>query len=194
MRGLDRDRALRLSRRIDWRFLLPDPSLNTVGYFGPGADQLLESLRAFAGVADLLTEHDIGAARLRRRYDVIVLQGVEAIDPRIRELLKPDGHVYAEFKRADFRPVKRRAASAAFYPRARAAAGVREARIHWHWPEFETCTRIVPLDVETPLAFVITRGEQGLKANLVWIGVSLMVRGGVLSRSASCFSVIARAW
>ena len=30
------DELLQRSRRVDWRFLLPDPRLGNVVYFGPG--------------------------------------------------------------------------------------------------------------------------------------------------------------
>jgi hypothetical protein len=42
------DAALGVVRRIDWRFLLPDPTLSQVAHIGPAQTTLLESLRLFS--------------------------------------------------------------------------------------------------------------------------------------------------
>ena len=42
------DALLQASRRVDWRFLLPDPNLERVAYLGPANRSLWESLRLFS--------------------------------------------------------------------------------------------------------------------------------------------------
>jgi len=48
----DRDALLQASRRLDWRFLLPDPTLRRVAYVGAAHAGLLASLQRFAGELD----------------------------------------------------------------------------------------------------------------------------------------------
>jgi hypothetical protein len=189
----DREQALALSRRLDWRFLLSDPSLETVAYIGDGGGRLLEALRVFATVVDVLTPPEIDTPPSRGRYDLVVIQGAAAIGARHRAMLQPNGSLYAEISRAGLRPAYKRAISAASYARDAEAAGFSDARLNWHWPAFETCTRIVPLDDETPLGFVLAGGQRDFTGALAFSGARLLVRSGVLARSAPCFSLIAQA-
>lgn len=190
---LDREQSLVLSRRVDWRFLLPDPSLEHVAYVGDNTDHLLESLQAFSGVTDVLSDRDLDDAPRQGHYDVIVLQGATSIDGRHRALLKRQGCIYVEVTRSRIHPLHKRGMNAAAFARAATTAGFADVQINWHWPAFENCTRIVPLDNEAPLGFLFSGGERDFKARMAWTGAKLLVRGGVLSRSAACFSLIARA-
>jgi hypothetical protein len=193
MTDVGRDRALALSRRLDWRFLFPDPALGRVAYLGDGSGQLRQSLELFAGTVDVLAAADLDARGLAGQFDVVVLQEPASIEARHRGLLKRQGGLYAEFSRASMHPLRKRAISAVAYARAAAAAGFAEVRLNWHWPTFESCTRIVPLDDATPLGFLLSGGDRSLLANFAWTGAALLIRGGALSRSASCFSLIAKA-
>src|SRR5687768_6403348 len=84
------------SRRIDWRFLLPDPKLGRVAYVGRSAEDHVRSLRMFS---DSLTcvEPFKPHSGVAGQFDVVVI-----IDPS-REMLagaaglvKPGGFLYVE--------------------------------------------------------------------------------------------------
>ncbi len=52
----DCDRLLPASRRLDWRFLLPNPELRNVLYVGPAHGALWESLRLFSASLTVVDE------------------------------------------------------------------------------------------------------------------------------------------
>ena len=54
--ALDADALLQASRRVDWRFLLPDPNLGRVAYLGPRRGALLDSLLLASVYVELLGE------------------------------------------------------------------------------------------------------------------------------------------
>src|ERR1044071_531014 len=66
---LDADVLLQASRRVDWRFLLPDPNLGRVAYFGPARGALLESLRLFSAALALGEAASSGGAQ----HDLVVI-------------------------------------------------------------------------------------------------------------------------
>src|SRR5215216_5694129 len=67
---LHSDALLQASRRLDWRFLLPDPSLRQVAYSGPGRGALLDSLRLFSESLTLLDPAVADGAQAQ--YDLMV--------------------------------------------------------------------------------------------------------------------------
>jgi len=82
-------------RRLDWRFLLPDPALGRVAYLGPASDSLAAALRASGAALAVITGPLADADRAA--FDTVV-----AVDP-LREslaaaadLLCPGGWLYAE--------------------------------------------------------------------------------------------------
>src|SRR3954452_22288520 len=83
------DVMLQASRRVDWRFLLPDPSLGEVAFIGSAQGSLLETLNIFSVS---LTISDAGELMPRSLYDVVV-----TVDPTVERLecaarrLRPDG-------------------------------------------------------------------------------------------------------
>src|SRR5262245_31091445 len=87
---LDTDALLQASRRVDWRFLLPDPNLRQVAYLGPAHGALLESLRLFS--ASLALSEAASA-----QYDVVVAHN-PPLDTlrRAAGLIRPGGFLYVE--------------------------------------------------------------------------------------------------
>src|SRR5262245_35723918 len=87
---LDADALLQASRRVDWRFLLPDPNLGRVAYLGPARGALLESLRLFS--VSLALGEAAGA-----QYDVVVAHNPSLDGLRhAAELVRPGGFLYLE--------------------------------------------------------------------------------------------------
>src|SRR5262245_45109298 len=90
---LDGDALLQASRRVDWRFLLPDPNLGQVAYLGPAHGALPESLRLFS--TTLVLGEAAGAAGAR--YDLVVIHN-PTLDGlrRAAALVRRGGYLYIE--------------------------------------------------------------------------------------------------
>jgi hypothetical protein len=189
--ALDADALLQASRRVDWRFLLPDPNLGRVAFLGPARGPLIESLRLFS-VALATSE----AASQNGPYDVVV-----AIDPthaalrRAAGLLRPGGQLYVE-ARGPLKPTRLlrggRPRFAAGYVAAVEQLGLVEAAAYWHWPNFESCAEIVPLDDHDALLLALARRRGGAAAQLKAGFGRALLRSGLFARLVPCFSVVAR--
>jgi SAM-dependent methyltransferase len=189
--ALDADALLQASRRVDWRFLLPDPNLGRVAFLGPARGPLIESLRLFSAA---LAANE--AASQDGLYDVVV-----AVDPtlaalrRAARLLRPGGQLYVEacgpLKPTRLLPVGR-PRFAAGYIAAVEQLGLAEAAAYWHWPNFESCAEIVPLGEHDALLLALARRRSGTGA---WLKSTLgraLLRSGLFVWLVPCFSVVAQ--
>ena len=198
---MDSDALLQASRRLDWRFLLPDPALDRVAYIGLAHGALVESLRLFS---TSLTVVDPRAADDRTaQYDVVV-----ATDPtyamlqRAVALVRPGGCLYVETHAA--LRLRRRGDTGRRMnksPRLRYAAdyvtvlrrlGLASVEAHWHWPNFESCAEIVPLDDRAALLLAFARRQSGPAARMKSTLGRWLLRGGLFARLVPCFSVVGR--
>lgn len=185
------DRRLAMSRRLDWRFLLPDGQLRNVAYLGSSRGTLLASLEMFS---DTLTRLEPDASNVAdRQFDVLVLEAPRrATLRRVRRLVRPGGCLYAEIPRlaAGRRP-------ATFLPPASYAAAVRESgfldvEIHWHWPDFERCTRMVPLGSSEGFSYLLSRGHADFGSLLKAAAGRFLLRSGMLGWCVPAVSIAAR--
>lgn len=185
------DRRLAMSRRLDWRFLLPDGRLRHVGYLGSSRGTLFASLEMFS---DTLTRLEPDASNAEdRQFDVLVLEAPRrATLRRARRLVRPGGCLYAEIRRlaAAWRP-------ATLLPPASYAAAVREGgfldvELHWHWPDFERCTRMVPLGSGEGFSYLLSRGHAAFGPQLKAATGRFLLRSGMLGWCVPAVSVVAR--
>jgi aminoglycoside phosphotransferase len=138
-----RDELLASARRLDWRFLLPDPELGRVVCVGDADDALVDALRRFS--ASLEVEPVVGPPG---SFDVAV-----AVDPSAAQLaeaarlLRPGGWLYAELGRARRRRTLR----------ALAPLGFGGVALHGHWPDIASATEIVPLADRHALRLALSR-------------------------------------
>ena len=188
---LDADALLQASRRVDWRFLLPDPNLRQVAYLGPAHGALLESLRLFS--ASLALSEAAGA-----QYDVVVAHN-PPLDTlrRAAGLVRPGGFLYVEAYGPLHRRRLRRGPGrwprfAADYVAAAERFGLAEAVAHWHWPNFESCAEIVPLADLDAMRLALGRRRSGAGARLKSAFGRALARSGLFARLAPCFSIVAR--
>src|SRR3990172_11658173 len=88
------DMRLQVSRRVDWRFLLPDPILGRVAYLGPTRGALLDSLRMFSAaltVIEAAALHD----NLSAQFELVVVKApIGAKMKQAAELVGPGGYLY----------------------------------------------------------------------------------------------------
>jgi hypothetical protein len=190
----DADALLQASRRVDWRFLLPDPNLGRVAYFGPARAPLLDSLRLFS--ASLEVGEAAGADGAH--YDIVVARGACLDELRwASELVRPGGFLYVEA----YGPLHRRwlrhglgrwPRFAADFVAAVEQLGLVEAQAHWHWPNFESCAEIVPLADPDALLLALARRRSGASARLKSALGRALLRSGLFVRLVPCFSVVAR--
>jgi hypothetical protein len=192
--GLDADALLQASRRVDWRFLLPDPNLGRVAYLGPARGALLDSLRLFSATLAVGEAAGLGGAQ----YDAVVahapsLDGLR----RAAGLVQPGGYLYVEA----YGPLHRRRLGrgsgrwprfAADYVAAVERLGLVEATAYWHWPNFDACAEIVPLADRDTLLLAMGRRRSGAGARLKSALGRALLRSGLFVRLAPCFSVVAR--
>lgn len=196
---------LAASRRVDWRFLLPDPVLGDVVCVGPVTQALADALQIFsASLAEWNPDDDGDAYGGVSLYDLAV-----TFDPSklslgyMASLVKPGGAIYVEAhglasllslsqlparwtvlrQRGLWRPKS--------YERVLQALGFTEVQTHWHWPDFEQCKMMIPLaPVDRPAAvrYAFARSGRGMTALLG----RLLGRSGLLPGMVPCFSVLAQ--
>jgi hypothetical protein len=170
--------VLNAIRRLDWRFLLPDPALGRVVYVGRGESDLLVALRIAGLDVTALTGETAGAAGASFATAVMVNPS-----PRDRALaaalLRPGGWLYAEVSGA--RAARRLAKHLS-------GAGFGSVQLHWHWPDFARCTRILPLDDAGALVYGLLKGRGGAQGK----AVAWLARSGALRWLARPVSVVAR--
>lgn len=97
--------TLEMIRRLDWRFLLPDPELGRTGYVGPADGELAKALRTFSDPfvpldSDPSSDPSTGEAA---DCDLAVVASRRMQDlQRAIQRLRPGGYLYWEVDRQPF--------------------------------------------------------------------------------------------
>ncbi len=186
--AVDTDSAAELRRRLDWRFLLPDPSLADVAFVGDEGP-LLEALGAVS------TPRRLGYGS-EGPHPLVVASTVDWPTLRLASSqVAPGGVLYLEIERGSATgptdPVR------VFDYRGRLDArfktlGLGDFRAYLHWPDFKTCRSIVPLWRPEALRFLLEQrlapaGAPGVRQ---WLsGLASRVPPQLWAR---CFSLVAR--
>lgn len=174
-----RTAALNAIRRLDWRFLLPDPSLGRVVYLGAAESSLLEALRV-AGLSVAVVTGEIAQSG-RASFDTAVAVAPSPGDLGLAAtLLRPGGWLYVEVSGSP--GAARR--TAMFLRR----AGFGAIQRHWHWPDFARCTRILPLDDAGALVYGLGKG----RGRLAVLVVRSLAASGTLPWLARSISLVAQ--
>jgi hypothetical protein len=200
---MDSDNLLQESRRLDWRFLLPRADLNQVAYYGPKGSPLAESLKQFSGSFTRLEETtDLTSGE--KGFDVLVM--VDPIAGDIRKwsgFLLAKGSLYIEnhgFTEAGWWTGTKRdwgnrpgRTINSFW---RILSEVREVGFqciqkYWLWPNFEAATRVIPLDEEYGLRYLISRGRGGRGAVTAGKFIRTLVKANLLQPCVPCLSILA---
>jgi aminoglycoside phosphotransferase len=179
---LTRADELRHVRRLDWRFLLPDPCLGDVGFLGHD-DGLLAG--ALGREARSLTSIDTDTTA---QFDVIVARCAPlASIPRALELLRPGGHLYWEVERRQ-QPLT---TPGALLRRLR-RAGFASAAIHWQRPSCRNAVDIVPLSASHLVAAVLQRRSGHASKRALAAAARLLQRVRLVDLAIPSWSALAR--
>lgn len=196
---LDQDALLQASRRVDWRFLLPDPELGDAAYIGHGDPSLIDSLQQFTCSLTML-----GAKRSdiadTSRYPLVVANNPTLSELRqAAEVTRAGGFVYIEVDKRLSPQSSNRNDQDGGRPRAVSAClsamrklDLCEPQVYWHWPSFESCNEIVPLLDRSAGVCALRRRGSSLRARWKRRLARSLLETRLLARFVPCFSVIAR--
>jgi len=197
------DQDLQLARRIDWRFLLPEPYLRRVAYLGPESGTLPTALKHFSESFQIISADE------NARFDLVVLRLREISDlAKANKLLAPGGFLYWEMKavnwaaslrhrsngKADSTPKRWRRVPNLFHDHVEALErlGFQDIQIHWQRPNFEGCLEIIPMNDTTALDYAFGRPRNDLASRVKFAAGKAMIQTGLLAHLTPCFSLLAR--
>ena len=170
-----------LLRRLDWRFLLDTHRLGRVGFLGPASTTLSNALSVFSQTLQPVEHGPLP----ERAFDLIVAKGVggdrvAAALPALAE----GGSLYWEL------PTGRVPFTRAWSALDRQDLDPLE--FYWHYPSFDECRLIVPLNHPAALTWLLRRRLARVDPGVLLKAVSAIVHTGVLTRVLSSVSVVGR--
>jgi hypothetical protein len=187
----DNDALLQASRRLDWRFLLPEPELGRVACVGVDDPDLAESLRLFGSEATVLEAG--GPWEGLAPHDVVVLRNPAGAELAAAvPLLRPGGWMYVEVDGAGGRRLLRGRPTALGSVAALRRLGLVEVQGHLHWPDFRSCGVIVPLGDALAVRLALARRRQNGIARPVARLAPLLAACNLLAVVAPSASVLAQ--
>src|SRR3990172_1069424 len=186
-RRASHDRDLEIARRVDWRYLLPDPRLREVTFIGKPEGILLEALHLFSERLAVITPSAERTQMAVGNSDVAVVRSRERVAIALASsALRTGGYLYWEVEPSRWRLSLRNNLGAL------RGLGFDEIRVYWCRPNFEDCLEMVPLRKSSVLAFVLSRNFGGMR-RWMWRAVArLFARTGLLAWLMPCRSVVAR--
>ena len=158
------DRELQLIRRVDWRFLFPEPALRRVAYVGSRDEVLLAALGRFSESLTVFSQQDLAAIPEPENHDfdlVIMRSRLRGDLETAVSLLRVGGYFYWEIDRRNWLSFKRKARAGPRFPIFSdyvgflKPLGFSEIGLQWHFPNFEMCRQMVPLDDPVALGYVL---------------------------------------
>jgi hypothetical protein len=184
---------LAASRRIDWRFLLPEPDLGHVGCSATADPALLRACELFSESFTIL-DGDVGAPS-PSSLDVVVLRDPEPEAlTRTIALLRPNGWVYVEMHGVLTRGGRRLRGPrfpSDFVGKLR-RLGFEDIESFWHWPNFETCTQLLPLGDPAVIRSALVRRQESRGRSPQVSLARLLLAGRLLPFAVTHASVIGR--
>lgn len=196
------DQDLQLARRIDWRFLFPEPYLRRVAYLGPESGTLPTALKHFSESFHIVSANETG------NFDLVVLCLRDVSDlAKASKLLVSGGFLYWEMKPLNWAaalqhrtngkhvstPKRWQRVPNLFHDHVAALErfGFDDIQMHWQRSNFEACLEIIPLN-ETALDYAFARPRSDLASRVKFAAGKVMMQTGVLTHLVPCFSLIAR--
>lgn len=181
--GLNGPGHIESLRRVDWRFLLPDPTLGAVGYLGEADPSLLRALEIHASHVQVVDRRSMASVSGVGSFDRVVLRNPsDAEIRRAPQMLRDDGWLYCEMTSGGFR--RARTVIGALR-----TAGCESLKLHWHYPNFVSCREIVPLDDSDAMEFLLRRKSRW-KPRMAGHLVGIPGAAYVLRRLATSVSIV----
>jgi len=195
---LDQDALLQASRRVDWRFLLPDPDLGETAYIGRADASLIDSLRQFSRSLTIIEPGQSAITKPSHFTLVVASNPSRSALCEAADLTRAGGFVYVEVDRRVSRQSSPRHSrdsqprGVTGYLSCMQQLNLSEPQVHWHWPNFESCNEIIPLPDRA--AGICTLRRRGSSSQARWKRrlARLLLETRLLSRFVPCFSVIAQ--
>jgi hypothetical protein len=187
----DTDALLQASRRLDWRFLLPEPELGRVACVAVDEPNLVDSLRLFGREVTVLEA--IQAREELAPQDVVVLRNPSRAElAAAATLLRPGGWLYVEVARPRGWRRPGRLNSVRGYARALRRLGLAEVEAHVHWPDFGSCGAIVPLNDAVAVRHALARKRRGGGVPFASRLAPLLAATGLLGAAVTSASAVGR--
>ena len=204
-----------LLRRIDWRFLLPDPALHHVAYIGGNDGTLLSALQTFSESLTTIPvpQRSDSLSRARSFFDLVVLRSTNPQDVALAsKILTSDAYLYWEYdrrsalpaddpnirgwwseaKRWVMRPLRVNLSHTKKFVDTLNLSGFCDIEVHWHRPNFDDCLEIIPLHGGLAIKYVFSRNKRTLKGQMESFAGGSLSQIGLLPRLIPCFSLVAR--
>jgi hypothetical protein len=192
--SVGRDKELQLSRRLDWRFLLPDPRLRQLAYLGPEKGSLLQALQYFSDPSLIISWSDLSDYRpeVHSGFDLVIMHTPEPASlDKTHSIIRDGGYLYWEIERTNLNQPWH-LQHFKDYVTPLASLGFDDIRVSWHRPDFDSCLEIIPLDKKVALRYVFTRHKGDLAGKIQVIAGKFLMKTDLLSRTATCISLVAR--
>ncbi|NIR47296.1 hypothetical protein GWN42_09250 [candidate division KSB1 bacterium] len=201
------EHQLHAIRRLDWRFLLSNPKLDRVIYFGPKESSLQTVLQDFCGEVCVCTTHVAeGDSENQHSFDLAV---VKSHDYRVIKAayskLKGGGHVYWEVDRTNWvPPIKRsgqmksngkmvtRGVGVQLHIQSVRQFGFKDVTAYWHRPDFENCLDIIPLNDRKALEYFLSGDRKDFKGRLKTSAGRFLKQTKLLKFVISSVSIVGR--
>ena len=167
-----RDQDILTARRIDWRFLLPNPELKQVLLVGAAESALAAALERFCEALTVVEPQRLNqeAASLPQPFDLVVVGAPDkTLIPRVLPLLKTGGTLYWEVQRNRktlLRGNRKGYRNARRYAAYLQGLQLKEVDLHWHRPNFGGCLEIIPLNRFRALTHSLAKTHSSLKGKL----------------------------
>ena len=191
-----RDQDILTARRIDWRFLLPNPELKQVLLVGAAESALAAALERFCEALTVVEPQRLNqeAASLPQPFDLVVVGAPDkTLIPRVLPLLKTGGTLYWEVQRNRktlLRGNRKGYRNARRYAAYLQGLQLKEVDLHWHRPNFGGCLEIIPLNRSRALTHSLAKTHSSLKGKLKIAAGKTLRYSGLLPYTVSCFSLV----
>ncbi len=172
-------------RRLDWRFLLPDPRLGSVGFLGRPGSPLHRALNEFSDNLTSLSKSDQG--QHAPDIEVLVVESADLEElPQAAARVMAGGHIYLEWRR------RGRLDSPLNTVKKLRTAGFCGFELHWHRPGFGSCLDIVPIQDKMALRHVFSRNTSSLKGKFQELAGRILAQLNLAGFLFSNVSIVAK--
>lgn len=196
--GLDGDELeveIARIRRADWRFLLPVRMPQRAAHIGTTRSGTQASLAAVCATVVVLDPASGGQLVGATGFELVTVENPSPGSLQLaKSVLLPNGVMYCEIDRRRLRGPRSWKFDdlAADCVADMEALGLTEAAGYWHFPDFERCRCIIPLDDLAAGIRYLRRGNDRVILRAFGIALALPWVPKLVRRLLPCVSIVAR--